>query len=222
MECINFDGFPDHDLFNQILSLHKDIFKETDTLTGKAQMAGLDIHHKTIGVFGMGRIGETVVRRASGFDVNIIYHNRHRKLEAEQKYGAKYVDFENLLAQADFLVCLAPLTSETRNLFAAEAFRKMKHSAIFTNASRGGLVDEEALAHALERREIAGAGLDVFKDEPISGSHALLTFDNVVALPHMGSASRETHPAGLPKRCLCVAGRTPSYAGESLINFCRQ
>ncbi|MDG5788895.1 D-glycerate dehydrogenase [Evansella sp. AB-P1] len=155
-------------------------------------MAGSDIHHKTIGIVGMGRIGSAVAKRATGFDMNILYYNRSRNETAEKQLGAKYVSFHTLLEQSDYIVCLAPLTKETENLFTSEVFHKMKRSAIFINASRGAVVDETALQRALEEGVISGAGLDVFKEEPISSEHPLLRLKNVVALPHIGSSSMET------------------------------
>lgn len=155
-------------------------------------LAGHDIHHKKIGIVGMGRIGEKVAKRATGFEMEILYHNRSRKEATEKELGATFCSFEELLSQADFVVCLAPLTDETKHLFNGKAFSKMKKSAIFINAGRGLVVDEEALIHALRNKEIAGAGLDVFSHEPIDQNHPLLQFENVVALPHIGSASMET------------------------------
>lgn len=155
-------------------------------------LAGTDIYEKTIGIFGMGKIGEAVARRAKGFKMNILYHNRHRKKEAEKELGATYCSFEELLQTADFVVCLAPLTEETKHTFTKEAFQKMKKSSIFINASRGALVDEKALYEALINGEIAAAGLDVFEKEPIEKNHPLLTLPNVIALPHIGSATKET------------------------------
>jgi glyoxylate reductase len=155
-------------------------------------LAGHDIHHKTIGIVGMGKIGETVAKRATGFDMEILYHNRSRKPEVEQAIGAQYVEFDELVKRSDFIVCLTPLTSETKNLFTADVFQSMKKSAIFINASRGPVVDENALYDALVNGTIAAAGLDVFTVEPISADNPFLTLQNVVALPHIGSSSVET------------------------------
>lgn len=177
------------------------------------QMAGLDIHHKTIGIVGMGRIGQAVAERATGFGMNILYHNRNRKPEAEQRLGARYTNFTDLLAQSDFVVCLAPLTDDTKDMFNAEAFRSMKSSAVFVNVARGGLVDESALADALRNGEIAAAGLDVFKNEPIASTHPLLQFKQVVALPHIGSASRQARMDMMDLACrnaaLVLRGEKP-------------
>ncbi|WP_027964347.1 2-hydroxyacid dehydrogenase [Halalkalibacillus halophilus] len=155
-------------------------------------LAGADVHHKTIGIVGMGQIGEAVAKRASGFDMKILYHNRSRKKEAEEKMGATYVSFEELLQEADYVVCMTPLTEETKDLFNKEAFQKMKSSAIFINTSRGGVVDEQALEQALVNGEIEACGLDVFKNEPIDQSHPLIKLDQVTAFPHIGSSSVET------------------------------
>jgi glyoxylate reductase len=164
-------------------------------------LAGHDIHHKTIGIVGMGKIGSTVARRATGFEMDILYHNRTRKPEVEQELGAVYCSFDELVAKSDFIVCLTPLTAETRNLFTRDVFKKMKPSAIFINVGRGPVVDENALYEALLEKDIAGAGLDVFVKEPINGEHPLLKLSNVVALPHIGSSSVETRVT-MMKLCL--------------------
>lgn len=172
---------------------------------GPLLLAGADVHHKTIGIVGMGRIGEAVARRAKGFDMNILYHNRSRKPEAEKKLGAVYRDFYDLLKESDFVVCLAPLTTETKGMFNREAFQAMKQSAIFINAGRGASVDEEALVDALKNGVIAGAGLDVYVKEPIAADHPLLTMKQVVALPHIGSASVETRKKMSELACRNIA-----------------
>ncbi len=155
-------------------------------------MAGSDVHHKTIGIVGMGSIGEAVAKRATGFEMEILYHNRSRKPEAEKNLGATYVSFEELLERSDFVVTMAPLTPETKGIFNRDAFQKMKENAFFINASRGAVVVEDDLVEAIEKGEIQGAGLDVFENEPIHSDHQVLQFDQVVALPHIGSASMET------------------------------
>lgn len=174
-------------------------------------LAGHDIHHKTIGVVGMGKIGETVAKRATGFDMDILYHNRSRNAEAEERLGARYTSFDELITTADFIVCLTPLTNETAGMFNKEAFKKMKPSAIFINVARGAVADEEALYEALVKGEIAGAGLDVFKQEPIGPDHPLLTLPNVVALPHIGSASVETRQEMI---MLCIENIARVLCGE--------
>lgn len=155
-------------------------------------LAGADIHHKTLGIVGMGRIGKAVAKRANGFGMKILYHNRSQNEDAEKELQATYVDFETLLMESDFVVSLIPLSEETADLFNREAFQQMKSSAIFVNVSRGGVVDERALYEALEQKEIHAAGLDVFTSEPIKADHPLMQLENVVCLPHIGSASVET------------------------------
>lgn len=157
---------------------------------------GLDVHHKTLGIIGMGGIGEAVAQRAKwGFGMNILYHNRRRKPEAEAKLQAHYCSMEQLLGEADFIVLMTPLNSNTYHLIGQEQFALMKSSAIFINASRGETVDETALIHALKSKQIYAAGLDVFQQEPIGADHPLLSLPNVVALPHIGSATQETRDA---------------------------
>lgn len=158
-------------------------------------LAGADIHHQTIGIVGMGRIGQAVARRAKGFNMNILYHNRSRNEEAEQAIGATYVSFDELLEKADFVVSLLPYSEATKHTFNEAAFSKMKDSAIFINVSRGGVVDEDALFKALQNKMIQAAGLDVFDKEPIDSSHPFTTLENVVLLPHIGSASVQTREA---------------------------
>jgi glyoxylate reductase len=181
-------------------------------------LAGVDVHHKTIGIVGMGNIGKAVAKRAVGFDMNVLYHNRSRNIEAEKRLGATYCSFEELLERADFVVCLTPLTNETRHMFNKEAFRKMKRSAIFVNAARGAVVDEQALYEALVSGEIAGAGLDVFEQEPIDASHPLLALPNVIALPHIGSATKETRTKMMELCCRNIIAILTGSQPETLVN----
>lgn len=181
-------------------------------------LAGNDVHHKTIGIVGMGRIGETVAKRATGFDMNILYYNRSRKPETEKALGATYVAFEKLLEQADFVVCLTPFTPETEKMFDKKAFEQMKSSAVFINASRGQVVNEEALEDALKKGEIAAAGLDVFQNEPIRADHPLVQLKNVVALPHIGSASYETRLAMIDLACRNTIKMLNEESPEAIIN----
>lgn len=162
---------------------------------GPMLLAGHDIYKKSIGIVGMGRIGEAFARRTIGFDMPLYYHNRTRKLDAEERLNATYLSFEDLLKTCDYVVCLTPLTPETKLLFDEKAFQLMKKNAIFINASRGAVVDEQALIEALEKKEIAAAGLDVFTQEPVPMDNKLLNFPQVVALPHIGSSSIETRLA---------------------------
>jgi glyoxylate/hydroxypyruvate/2-ketogluconate reductase len=154
---------------------------------------GVDVHHKVLGIIGMGGIGSVLAKRAHfGFDMEILYHNRSRNEEAEQKFGATYCSLEELLKKSDFVCLMTPLTPQTEKLMGTKEFNLMKESSIFINASRGKTVDEEALIHALQRGQILGAGLDVFVEEPVKVDNPLLSMKNVVTLPHIGSATYET------------------------------
>ena len=164
-------------------------------------LAGSDVHHKTIGIVGMGKIGEAVAKRARGFDMKILYHNRNRKPEAEKNLGAIYCSFEKLVEESDFVVSLLPLTKETKGMFTNDVFKRMKKTAYFINAGRGAVVDEKALIEALKEGEIAGCGLDVFEREPIGADHPLLEMEQVVALPHIGSSSVETRMKMMVRCC---------------------
>lgn len=155
-------------------------------------LAGQDVYGATLGIIGMGRIGEGVARRAKGFDMRVLYYNRTRKKHSEERLGVEYCELDSLLKEADFVVVLTPLTSETKGLISTNQFKAMKKNAIFINTSRGAVVDEEALYQALLEKEIWGAGLDVFQQEPVSTEHPLLQLPNVVTLPHIGSASIKT------------------------------
>lgn len=155
-------------------------------------LVGQDVHHRTLGIFGMGRIGQAVARRGRGFDMRILYHDAARAAEAvEREVGAEFVSAERLLRESDFVSLHVPLLPETRHMMAAEQFRMMKPTAIFVNTSRGPVVDEGALAAALEEGVIAGAGIDVFENEP-RVHPKLLKLENVVLAPHIASASVDT------------------------------
>ena len=154
---------------------------------------GVDVHHKVLGIIGMGAIGSVIAKRAHlGFDMEILYHNRSRNEEAEQKYGATYCSMEDLLKQSDFVCLMTPLTPQTEKMMGKREFELMKETAIFINGSRGKTVDEDALIHALQTGEILAAGLDVFVEEPVKLDNPLLSMKNAVTLPHIGSATYET------------------------------
>ncbi len=159
---------------------------------GVQYFLGQDIHHATLGIIGMGRIGQAVARRARGFDMRVLYHNRSRLPESEEKrIGATWVERDRLLAEADFVVVMAPYSPATHHLIGAAEIAKMKPTAILVNSARGGVVDDAALVEALRARRIAGAGLDVFEGEP-KVNPGYLGLRNVVLTPHIGSASRAT------------------------------
>lgn len=154
---------------------------------------GIDVHHKTLGIVGMGRIGLALAQRAHfGFGMPILYNARRHHTEAEERFGARYCELDTLLEEADFVCLVLPLTDETHHMIGADQFARMKSSAIFINAGRGPVVDEKALIAALKNGDIHAAGLDVFEQEPLPVDSELLSLPNVVALPHIGSATHET------------------------------
>jgi lactate dehydrogenase-like 2-hydroxyacid dehydrogenase len=154
---------------------------------------GDDVHHATLGIIGMGRIGQAVARRAAGFDMRVIYHNR-KQLPAEQAGGATWVEQTALLHEADVIVLMVPYSPATHHLIGAEELAQMKPTAHLINVARGGVVNDDALIAALRAGQIAGAGLDVFENEPML-DRRFCELDNVVVTPHIGSASRGTRLA---------------------------
>ncbi|PPT28638.1 2-hydroxyacid dehydrogenase [Xanthomonas arboricola] len=159
-------------------------------------MLGADLHGSTLGILGMGRIGQGIARRgAHGFGMRVLYHNRSQlPATTEQALGAQYVDLDTLLAQSDHLVLVLPYTKDSHHIIDAAALGKMRPTATLVNIARGGLVDEIALADALANERLAGAGLDVYEGEP-SVRPELLALHNVVLTPHIGSASLATRRA---------------------------
>jgi gluconate 2-dehydrogenase len=159
------------------------------------QWLGVDVHHATLGIIGMGRIGQAIARRARGFDMTVIYHNRTRvATEIEQRIHASYVTMEELLAQSDFIILQMPYSPQTHHMIGAAQLAKMKPSAILINSTRGGVVDDKALIHALKTGAIRAAGLDVFEGEPRLDP-GFLDLKNVVLAPHIGSSTESTRRA---------------------------
>lgn len=159
---------------------------------GPLLFCGAEVHHATLGLVGAGRIGKAMARRANGFAMRVLYYSRHRMPPAEEaEYHATYLPLDELLQQADFVSIHAPSTPETYHLIGERELQLMKSDAILLNTARGPLVDEKALVRALQSGKIAGAGLDVFEREP-EVEPELLTLENVVLLPHIGSASLKT------------------------------
>jgi glyoxylate reductase len=156
------------------------------------QLLGGDVYGKTLGVVGFGRIGRRVARRALGFQMRVLYYNRSRaEVEIEKELHAEYADMDRLLCESDFVTLHVPLSAETHHLVSSAAFEKMKRTAYLINTARGPVVDEDALARALEQKKIAGAALDVYENEP--KVHAsLLSRRDVILAPHIGSATIET------------------------------
>jgi len=157
---------------------------------------GSDVHGKTLGIIGMGRIGEALAQRGHfGFGMPVIYHSHSPKPAVEQRFNAQYRSLPELLQQADFVCLTLPLTVETEGLIGAEQFALMRPETIFINISRGKVVDETALIEALRSGQIRATGLDVFEREPLNPDSPLLQLNNVVATPHIGSATHETREA---------------------------
>ncbi|MDO7909761.1 D-glycerate dehydrogenase [Pseudomonas sp. 22-AL-CL-001] len=175
---------------------------------------GTDVHGKTLGIVGMGRIGEALARRgAAGFGMRVLYHSSRPKPDVDARYDAQYRALDDLLAEADYVCLTVPLNASTEGLIGARELALMKPESILVNIARGRVVDEAALVEALQARRIRGAGLDVFVQEPLSVDSPLLGLDNVVATPHIGSATHETREA--MARCAvenlleALAGRRP-------------
>jgi gluconate 2-dehydrogenase len=159
------------------------------------QWLGSDVHHATLGILGMGRIGQAVARRALGFDMKVIYHNRTRlPVDKEDACRARFVDRDTLLRESDFLVLLLPYSPESHHAIGAAELALMKPTAHLINVARGGIVDDEALISALRQRRLAGAGIDVFEGEP-KYNPGFLELDNVALTPHIGSSSHATRMA---------------------------
>jgi gluconate 2-dehydrogenase len=159
------------------------------------QWLGIDVHHATLGIFGMGRIGQAIARRAAGFEMEVVYHNRRRlTADIEQRLGATYVTMDELLKQSDFVVLQVPYSPETHHMIGARELGLMKPSAILINSTRGGVVDDAALIAALKSGVIRAAGLDVFENEPRLNPE-FLRLDNVVLMPHIGSSTEATRRA---------------------------
>lgn len=174
-------------------------------------MIGTDIAGKKLGIVGFGRIGQAMAKRACGFDMRIQYAQRNRaSAEIEARYGAEHVELDELLKQSDFVSLHCPLTPHTRHLFGARQFDLMQKHCILINTSRGPVIDEAALVNALAARKIAGAGLDVFEHEP-QVPREMLSMENVVLAPHIGSASFETRSA---MATLAVDGVIGAFSGK--------
>ncbi|SDT35570.1 phosphogluconate 2-dehydrogenase [Pseudomonas lini] len=178
---------------------------------------GSDVHGKTLGIIGMGRIGEALAQRGHfGFGMPVLYHSHSPKPAVEQRFNAQYRSLSELLQQADFVCLTLPLTAETEGLIGAEQFALMRPETIFINISRGKVVDEPALIEALQQKRIRAAGLDVFEREPLGQDSPLLQLNNVVATPHIGSATHETREA--MARC-AVDNLLAALAGERPANL---
>ncbi|MFX1265021.1 MAG: 2-hydroxyacid dehydrogenase [Promethearchaeota archaeon] len=162
---------------------------------GPKMLLGRDIHNSTLGIIGLGRIGRAVARRATGFSMRILYHSRTRNDEAKQterETGAEWTNLKTLLKESDIITIHVPLNEDTRNMIASHELAMMKPGTVLVNTSRGSVIDEDALYHHLKSGHLGGAGLDVFRQEPVSPQNPLLELPNVVVVPHVGSATIAT------------------------------
>ncbi|MBI3022560.1 MAG: D-glycerate dehydrogenase [Thaumarchaeota archaeon] len=181
-------------------------------------MVGSDVYGKTLGIYGLGRIGAAVAKRATGFGMKLLYYDAVRNEGLERGYGIEYVTFDRLLRESDFLSVHVPLLPETKKSVGAREFALMKRSAYLINTARGSVVDEAALIVALKDGRIAGAGLDVFEDEPVNPKNGLLKMENVVLAPHMASGSIETRTAMAVMAARNIVAALKGEAPPDLLN----
>ena len=182
------------------------------------QMLGQDVHGATLGIFGFGRIGQAIARRARGFDMKILYHSRSRAAAAaENESGAVHVGKEELLRTADVVLLILPFTPETQHYIGAKELALMKPSAVLVNMARGGIVDDAALIEALKKRTIWAAGLDVYENEPRFNA-GFLELANVVLSPHIASASEPTRQAMAMTAAKNLAAALSGQAPPNLLN----
>jgi glyoxylate reductase len=187
-----------------------------NVIFGPYEFLGIDLYGKTLGILGMGRIGQAVAKRAAGFEMKILYHNRKRvAVSQEQKLGARYVSLDDLFRKSDVVSIHSPYTVSTHEMVNIKLLKKMKRTAFLINTARGKIVNEKDLVHALKNKIIAGAGLDVFQSEPISSSHPLAKMTNVIIMPHSGSSTVETRAKmaeiTVKNLILSLAGKRPIY-----------
>jgi glyoxylate reductase len=180
----------------KMFHLHKSIAKGEWTHFQPKKNLGIELKNRTLGIFGLGRIGIEMAKRCKGaYNMNVIYHNRNRNIKAEEQLDANYVSFDELLQQSDVLSVHSVFSPETKGIFNKNAFNKMKKNAIFVNTSRGGVHNEEDLIEALNNGTIWGAGLDVTNPEPMLSDNPLLSMPNAAVLPHIGSGTVEARNA---------------------------
>jgi glyoxylate reductase len=186
------------------------------TIFGPYEFLGIDLYGKTVGIFGMGRIGKAVAKRARGFEMNILYHNRTRlSVKEEKSLGVRYCTLDELFRKSDVVSIHVPHTKETNEIVNLNLFRKMKKTAFLVNTARGKIINEKDLVFALKKKMLGGAGLDVFSKEPISANHPFAKMENVVIMPHSGSSTVETRKE-MAEICvknliLSLSGNRPIY-----------
>ena len=185
---------------------------------GPKMFLGSDVTGKTLGLVGLGRIGSAIVPRAKGFRMKLIYTDTVRSPEREKALGVEFREFKDLLREADYVSVHVPLTAETHHLIGEKELRMMKPTAYLINTSRGPVVDEEALYKALRDRVIVGAALDVYEKEPVDMSNPLLSLDNIVVTPHIGSATVETRLAMAVRAATNLASALNGERPRDLVN----
>lgn len=188
------------------------------TVYDPGYMLGREVHGATLGIVGLGRIGQQIAKRALGFDMTVLYHNRRRRQDLEATLGVRLASFDELLTNSDFVILSVPLTAETRGLIGHEQLRRMRSTATLVNVARGPIVDTFALTEALRQRWIHSAALDVTDPEPLPREHPLLKLDNVVIAPHLGSATEQTR---LRMAEISVANLRAGLRGEPLLHEVR-
>jgi glyoxylate reductase len=183
---------------------------------GPYEFLGTDLYGKTMGIFGMGRIGKAVARRARGFEMNILYHNRKRLSRTEERsLGVRYVGLDELFRKSDVVSIHAPHTRKTNEIVNLKLFKKMKSTAFLVNTARGKIINESDLVFALKKKMIGGVALDVFSKEPISANHPFAKMENVVIMPHSGSSTVETRREMAE---ICVKNLVLSLSGKKPIH----
>ena len=188
-----------------------------NAIFGPFDFLGTDLYGKTLGIFGMGRIGKAVATRAKGFEMNILYHNKHKLPKNEEKnLGIRYVSLKRLFEESDILTIHTPYTKKTKDVVNLQLLKRMKPTAFLINTARGKIINEEDLIFALQRKIIAGAALDVFQKEPIGRKHPFVRMKNVVLTPHIGSSTEETRrkmaEIAVENLILSLSGKNPRYA----------
>ena len=189
-------------------------------ISGAYDFLGVDLYGKTLGIFGMGRIGKAVAKRARGFEMNILYHNRNKLPNVKEKsLGVKYASLDRLFTTSDVISIHVPYTKETHHLVNLKLLKKMKRTAFLINTARGKIVNEKDLVFALKKKIIAGTALDVYQNEPINKTHPLARMENVVVTPHIGSSTYETRSEmskiTVQNLILSLFGKKPIYVVNS-------
>jgi glyoxylate reductase len=185
---------------------------------GPKMLLGSDITGKTLGIIGLGRIGSALIPRANGFKMKIIYNDEGPVPEKEKELGIEFRELDDLLREADYISLHVPLTDDTKHLIDKRELEMMKKSAFLINTSRGPVVNEKALYEALKNRNIAGAGIDVFEEEPTPQDNPLLKLDNIIITPHIGSATQETRLAMAVKAATNITAALKGERPPDLLN----